>query len=60
MVAKLTIGKKGYKEVREEMLQIATRAQRLKDAALTAVDADTDAFNHERSHQPGGDQRRRV
>ena len=45
MVANLTVGKKGYKEVREEMVATAVRAQALKDGLLEAVDRDTQAFN---------------
>jgi glutamate formiminotransferase/formiminotetrahydrofolate cyclodeaminase len=45
MVANLTVGKKGYEEVREEMAATAVRAQSLKDSLLEAVDKDTLAFN---------------
>ncbi|MCX6567653.1 MAG: cyclodeaminase/cyclohydrolase family protein, partial [Candidatus Aminicenantes bacterium] len=45
MVANLTVGKKGYEEVREEMVATAVRAQTLKDGLLEAVDRDTRAFN---------------
>jgi len=45
MVANLTVGKKGYEEVREEMVATAVRAQALKDGLLEAVDGDTRAFN---------------
>jgi len=45
MVANLTVGKKGYEEVREEMVATAVRAQALKDGLLEAVDRDTQAFN---------------
>jgi glutamate formiminotransferase/formiminotetrahydrofolate cyclodeaminase len=45
MVANLTVGKKGYEEVREEMIVTAVRAQTLKDGLLDAVDKDTRAFN---------------
>jgi glutamate formiminotransferase/formiminotetrahydrofolate cyclodeaminase len=45
MVANLTVGKKGYEEVREEMVATAVRAQALKDGLLEAVDRDTRAFN---------------
>jgi glutamate formiminotransferase/formiminotetrahydrofolate cyclodeaminase len=45
MVANLTVGKKGYEEVREEMVATAVRAQALKDGLLDAVDRDTRAFN---------------
>jgi glutamate formiminotransferase/formiminotetrahydrofolate cyclodeaminase len=45
MVANLTVGKKGYEKVREEMIVTAVRAQALKDMFLEAVDRDTRAFN---------------
>ena len=45
MVANLTVGKKGYEEVRDDMVAVAVRAQTLKDALLEDVDRDTRAFN---------------
>jgi glutamate formiminotransferase/formiminotetrahydrofolate cyclodeaminase len=45
MVANLTVGKKGYKNVWEEMKEVAPKAQLLKAAFLTAVDDDTRAFD---------------
>jgi glutamate formiminotransferase/formiminotetrahydrofolate cyclodeaminase len=45
MVANLTVGKKGYEEVRDDMVAVAVRAQALKDALLEDVDRDTRAFN---------------
>jgi glutamate formiminotransferase/formiminotetrahydrofolate cyclodeaminase len=45
MVPNLTVGKKGYKEVTEEMNSIAAEAQDIKDALLRAIDDDTSAFN---------------
>ncbi len=45
MAANLTVGKKGYEDVREEMVATAVRAQALKDGLLEAVDRDTRAFN---------------
>ncbi|MCX6569407.1 MAG: glutamate formimidoyltransferase [Candidatus Aminicenantes bacterium] len=45
MVANLTVGKKGYEDVREEMIATAVRAQEIKDGLLEAVDRDTRAFN---------------
>ncbi len=45
MVANLTVGKKGYEEVRDDMVATAVRAQALKDGFLEAVDRDTRAFN---------------
>jgi len=45
MVANLTIGKKGYDDVKDAMINAAVKAQSLKDELLQAVDRDTDAFN---------------
>jgi glutamate formiminotransferase / formiminotetrahydrofolate cyclodeaminase len=45
MVANLTIGKKGFDAVRDEMLEMADRGQIVKDAFLDDIDRDTDAFN---------------
>ncbi len=45
MVANLTVGKKGYEDVREDMIGTAVKAQALKDFLLEAVDRDTQAFN---------------
>ena len=45
MVANLTVGKKGYETVWEEMKQVAAEAQALKDKFMAAIDRDTDAFN---------------
>lgn len=45
MVANLTVGKKGYKDVQQEMLAAAPKAQALKDAFLKAVDDDSRAFD---------------
>jgi len=45
MVANLTIGKKGYKEVTEEMKALSVEGQRLKKDMLYALDADTKAFD---------------
>jgi glutamate formiminotransferase/formiminotetrahydrofolate cyclodeaminase len=45
MVANLTVGKKGYEGVFEEMKDIASEAQVLKDRMLEAIDDDTQAFN---------------
>ncbi len=46
MVANLTVGKKGYKEVWDEMKEIASKGQELKDNLLRLVDEDTKAFNN--------------
>ena len=45
MVANLTIGKKGYEAVSEELKEVALQAQNLKDELLRAIDRDTEAFN---------------
>lgn len=45
MVANLTLGKKGYEDVQEDMKKTAVSAQGLKDEFLQAVDLDTRAFN---------------
>jgi len=45
MVGNLTFGKKDYKNVRQEMISIAEKAQHLKDFFVEAMDKDTEAFN---------------
>jgi len=45
MVANLTIGKKDYKEVTDEMMEVAVKGQHLKEQMLHALDADTQAFD---------------
>ena len=45
MVANLTVGKKGYERVHDDMVATAVRAQALKDGLLEAVDRDTRVFN---------------
>ncbi len=45
MVGNLTYVKKEFKDVRDEMIAVSTRAQKLKDFFTEAVDTDTDAFN---------------
>ncbi|MFW5741410.1 MAG: cyclodeaminase/cyclohydrolase family protein, partial [Myxococcota bacterium] len=45
MVANLTVGKKGYDAVWEEMKEVAAKAQVLKEHFISAVDRDTEAFN---------------
>ena len=45
MVANLTVGKKSYESVDQEMKKSAVKAQILKDELLRAVDEDTRAFN---------------
>ena len=45
MDANLTVGKKGYENVFEQLSTLAVRAQELKSALLEIVDEDTKAFN---------------
>jgi len=45
MVSNLTMGKKGYEEVQEEMVQIGIAGQQLKDEFLADIDLDTEAFD---------------
>lgn len=45
MVANLTVGKKGYEAVWEEMNQVAEAGQQLKDRLRSLIDEDTAAFN---------------
>jgi len=45
MVANLTVGKKGYEPVWEELASLAERCQALKSELVRAVDEDTEAFN---------------
>lgn len=45
MVANLTVGKKGYEAVWNEMSELAENAQLVKDKLAIAVDEDTEAFN---------------
>jgi glutamate formiminotransferase/formiminotetrahydrofolate cyclodeaminase len=45
MVSNLTVGKKDYESVQDEVKRIAVKAQYLKDEFLRAVDSDTMAFN---------------
>ena len=44
MVANLTIGKKGYEEVEEEMIALAGKASQLRNKLSAAVDRDADAY----------------
>lgn len=46
MVANLTIGKKEYESVQDDVKNISLKAQSLKDEFLRAVDLDTIAFNN--------------
>jgi glutamate formiminotransferase/formiminotetrahydrofolate cyclodeaminase len=45
MVANLTVGKKGYEAVWDELAALAERAQAVKDQLIKAVDDDAEAFN---------------
>lgn len=45
MVANLTVKKKKYKDVKENMIKIAEEGQKIKDFLLLMVDKDTEAFN---------------
>ncbi len=45
MVANLTVGKKGYEEVREGMIETAEKAQKIKDRFIYLIDEDTRSFN---------------
>ncbi len=45
MVGNLTYVKKQFAKVREEMIEISTKGQALKDFFIEAIDKDTDAFN---------------
>ena len=45
MVANLTVGKKEYQGVWQELSELSERAQEIKDRLLRAVDDDTEAFN---------------
>ncbi|MHB8878543.1 MAG: glutamate formimidoyltransferase [Myxococcaceae bacterium] len=44
MVANLTVGKKGYEKVWEEMKGVAEKAQALKDVFVGIIDADAESF----------------
>lgn len=45
MVARLTIGKKGYAEIENRMLELAAESDRVRSELETAVEADAQAFN---------------
>lgn len=45
MVGNLTIGKKKYADVEEEMREIVSRVSEIQKELLEAVDKDSDAFN---------------
>jgi glutamate formiminotransferase/formiminotetrahydrofolate cyclodeaminase len=46
MVANLTYKKKNYEKYTDEVADIASKGQRVKDAFLSLIDEDTDAFNN--------------
>lgn len=45
MVANLTIGKKGYEDVREEMENVRAKASSYKEKFINYIDEDSDSFN---------------
>lgn len=45
MVGNLTYNKKQYKTVREEMIKLSEKAQKLKDFFTESIDKDTEAFD---------------
>lgn len=45
MVGNLTYGKRAYKEVKQVMIELSDKAQRLKDFFTEAIDKDTEAFD---------------
>jgi glutamate formiminotransferase / formiminotetrahydrofolate cyclodeaminase len=45
MVGNLTYNKRGYKEVKQIMIDVSDKAQRLKDFFTESIDKDTEAFN---------------
>lgn len=46
MVANLTIGKKAYEKVSEEMKEIAQKATLLRNELIKEIDRDSEAFNN--------------
>jgi formiminotetrahydrofolate cyclodeaminase len=44
MVANLTVGKKGYETVEEEMIALAEKASQLRKKLTVAIDQDADAY----------------
>ena len=44
MVGELTVGKKKYADVEEEVCQLMVRAQNLREKFLTLIDGDAEAF----------------
>lgn len=45
MVANLTIGRKKYAEVESEMMEVAAKAEEIRQHLLLAIDRDSDAYN---------------
>lgn len=45
MVANLTVGKKGFEEIEEEMKQITQEASEYREKFLKGIDEDAEAFN---------------
>lgn len=45
MVANLTIGKKGYEDVQEEMTELASTLPDVRNGFIADIDRDADAFN---------------
>ncbi|MDD7438682.1 MAG: cyclodeaminase/cyclohydrolase family protein [Bacteroidales bacterium] len=45
MVANLTIGRKKYAEVEGEMMEVAAKAEEIRQHLLLAIDRDSDAYN---------------
>ena len=45
MVARLTIGKKGYEDVQDEMSAMAEKAQRIRLQLIDDIQRDTNSFN---------------
>src|SRR5881396_2994522 len=45
MVARLTVGKKGYETVNDEMMAVIAAAVKLRDELLADIDRDSHAFD---------------
>lgn len=45
MVGNLTYGKRSYKAVKDEMIDVSTKGQQLKDFFTDSIDKDTEAFD---------------
>lgn len=45
MVGNLTFGKKQYKDVKQMMVELSEKAQKLKDFFIESIDKDTEAFD---------------